>query len=101
DEVDGQRRRPAEPVGPEATSVERVEVFVEPAARDEPEAAGCDLLGQLRVTVLAETLPQEPVRVDPDGPAPVSAFVEPRTLQVEARDDVAVRPVRMEARRSQ
>ena len=41
------------------------------------------------IAVLAEARPEQPVRVDPDGPAPVAPLVEPLAEQVVARDDEA------------
>ena len=39
DEVEGQRRRPAEAVGAESGAVERIEILAEPGAVDQAETA--------------------------------------------------------------
>ena len=53
DEVERQRRGPAEPVGAEALAAERVEVLAEARARDEAEAAQEDRVGLRGLAVLA------------------------------------------------
>ena len=53
------------------------------------------------LAVLDESVPEQPVRVDPDRAAPVASLVEPLGREVVGRDDVAVGPVRVEARRAE
>ena len=101
DEVERERRAPAEPGGAESLAAERVEVLAEPGVRHEAEAAPQDRVGLVRLAVLDQPVPEQPVRVDPDGPAPVPALVEVLGREVVRRDDVAVGPVRVEAGRAE
>src|SRR6187551_66963 len=93
DEVERERRAPAEPGGAEALPAERVEVLAESGVRHEAEAAQQERVGLVRLAVLDQPVPEQPVRVDPDGPAPVPALVEVLGREVVRRDDVAVGPV--------
>src|SRR6266699_2883056 len=84
--VEQQRGGPAEVVAAVALGAEGIVVLPEAGVFDQPDDARLDLARQLRLAVLPQPAPDQPVGVDPHRPAPVAAPVEAAAAQVVAGD---------------
>ena len=79
-----------------ARPVQRIEVFAEAGEPHELDRAGRDLVGQCVPAVLTETVPQQPVRVQPDRAAPVALRIEAFGALVEGGHQVVETFTRVE-----